>query len=55
MIEEFVLERVLPIYANSHSEASFCGASITQMREAGRAEKNHRSRSPRERSGGVGS
>lgn len=37
MIEEFVLENVLPIYANSHSEASFCGASITAMREAGRA------------------
>lgn len=37
MIEDFVLESVLPIYANSHSESSFCGASITQMREAGRA------------------
>ncbi|MGV8953157.1 MAG: aminotransferase class V-fold PLP-dependent enzyme [Cypionkella sp.] len=36
VIEEFVLDRVLPIYANSHSEASFCGASITRMREAGR-------------------
>jgi selenocysteine lyase/cysteine desulfurase len=38
VVEDFVLERVLPIYANSHSEASFCGASITRMREAGRAE-----------------
>ncbi len=38
MVEDFVLEDVLPIYANSHSEASFCGASITRMREAARAE-----------------
>lgn len=37
VVEDFVMERVLPIYANSHSEASFCGAAITQMREAGRA------------------
>lgn len=37
MVEDFVLEEALPIYANSHSEASFCGASITQLREAARA------------------
>jgi selenocysteine lyase/cysteine desulfurase len=37
-VETFMLDHVLPIYANSHSEASFCGASITRLREAGRAE-----------------
>lgn len=37
-VESFVMEHVLPIYANSHSEASFCGASITRMREAARSE-----------------
>ena len=25
-IEEFVAEEVLPFYANSHTEASYCGA-----------------------------
>ncbi|MCX2723351.1 aminotransferase class V-fold PLP-dependent enzyme [Roseibium salinum] len=37
-IEEFVLEEVLPVYANSHTEASFCGSAMTRMREAARAE-----------------
>lgn len=37
-IERFVLEEVLPWYANSHTEASFCGAKITRMREDARAE-----------------
>lgn len=37
-VETFLLDHVLPIYANSHSEASYCGAAITRLREAGRAE-----------------
>ena len=35
-VEEFVAENVLPFYANSHTEASFCGAHTTQLREAAR-------------------
>lgn len=35
-IEEFVLESVLPFYANSHTEASFCGGYMTRMREEAR-------------------
>ena len=37
-IEDFVLEEVLPVYANSHTEASYCGSAITKMREAARSE-----------------
>jgi selenocysteine lyase/cysteine desulfurase len=37
-IEEFVLEEVLPVYANSHTEASYCGSAMTRMREAARSE-----------------
>jgi len=37
-VEEFVAEHVLPFYANSHSEASFCGRYTTRLREAARAE-----------------
>lgn len=37
-VEDFVLDQVLPFYANSHSEASFCGAATTRLREAARAE-----------------
>jgi selenocysteine lyase/cysteine desulfurase len=37
-IEDFILEEVLPVYANSHTEASYCGSAMTRMREAGRAE-----------------
>ena len=37
-IEEFVTEEVLPVYANSHTEASFCGSAMTRMREAARSE-----------------
>lgn len=37
-IEDFVLEEVLPVYANSHTEASFCGSAMTRLREAARAE-----------------
>ena len=36
-IEDFVLEEVLPVYANSHTEASYCGSAMTRMREAARA------------------
>ena len=36
-VETFVSERVLPFYANSHTEASFCGATMTRMREEARA------------------
>lgn len=36
-VEDFVLQRVLPYYANSHTEASFCGAYTTALREAARA------------------
>ena len=35
-IERFVLEEVLPWYANSHTEASHCGAWMTAMRRAAR-------------------
>ncbi|GHC67985.1 aminotransferase class V-fold PLP-dependent enzyme [Limoniibacter endophyticus] len=35
-IEQFVMEHVLPYYANSHTEASFCGAQMTRMRAASR-------------------
>lgn len=36
-IEDFVLARVLPYYANSHTEASFCGSYMTRIRQAARA------------------
>ncbi|CUI84449.1 aminotransferase class V-fold PLP-dependent enzyme [Cognatishimia activa] len=35
-IEDFVLEEVLPYYANSHTEQSLCGARMTRMREEAR-------------------
>jgi selenocysteine lyase/cysteine desulfurase len=35
-VEDFILERVLPYYANSHTEASYCGAFCTRLREAAR-------------------
>lgn len=37
-IEEFVMNEVLPVYANSHTEASYCGMTMTRMREAARSE-----------------
>ncbi len=37
-VEGFVAEQVLPFYANTHTEASFCGGVMTRLREAGRAE-----------------
>ncbi|KGJ02383.1 Selenocysteine lyase/Cysteine desulfurase [Paracoccus halophilus] len=36
-IEEWVMSRVLPWYANSHTEASHCGGTMTRMRRAARA------------------
>lgn len=36
-VEEFVLREVLPYYANSHTEASFCGGYVTRMRREARA------------------
>lgn len=37
-VEDFVKNDVLPYYANSHTQASFCGSYITQLREAARKE-----------------
>ncbi|MGJ8514547.1 aminotransferase class V-fold PLP-dependent enzyme [Carnimonas bestiolae] len=37
-VESFVLEEVLPVYSNTHTEASFCGQSIKRLREAARGE-----------------
>ena len=36
-VESFVMEEVLPFYANSHTEASYCGGAMTRMRREGRA------------------
>lgn len=35
-VEDFVAEKVLPYYANSHTESSFCGAYMTKMRNEAR-------------------
>jgi len=35
-VEDFVLNEVLPYYANSHTEASFCGQFMTQLRHSSR-------------------
>jgi selenocysteine lyase/cysteine desulfurase len=35
-VETFIMERVLPYYANSHTEASYCGAYCTRLREEAR-------------------
>lgn len=37
-VEDFITEHVLPYYANSHTEASFCGAYTTRLREEARAQ-----------------
>lgn len=37
-VEDFIRYQVLPYYANSHTQASFCGAFMTQLREAAREE-----------------
>ncbi len=36
-VEDFVTRAVLPYYANSHTEASFCGEAMTRMRAEARA------------------
>lgn len=36
-VEAFVTEEVLPFYANSHTEASYCGETMSRMREEARA------------------
>lgn len=35
-VEKFMLNEVLPYYANSHTEASFCGQFMTQLRQSSR-------------------
>lgn len=37
-VEDFIASQVLPYYANSHTEASYCGAYMTRLRRAARAE-----------------
>lgn len=37
-VEDFVSHHVLPYYANSHTEASWCGAYTTRLREDARKE-----------------
>ncbi len=37
-VEDFVRDRVLPYYANTHTQASFCGEYMTRLRETARAE-----------------
>jgi selenocysteine lyase/cysteine desulfurase len=37
-VEDFVLEHVLPVYANPHTQASWCGRSINALRRAARDE-----------------
>lgn len=37
-VERAILEGVLPYYANSHTEASYCGAQVTHLRRAARGE-----------------
>ena len=36
-VEDWLMQNVLPWYANSHTEASHCGAMMTRMRRAARA------------------
>lgn len=38
LIEEFIMTKILPYYANSHTEASYCGAFMTRLRASARAE-----------------
>ncbi len=37
-VERFVSEQVLPFYANTHTDASYCGGYTTALREAARGE-----------------
>lgn len=36
-VEDYIRDDVLPIYANSHTEDSYCGRQTTRLREAARA------------------
>lgn len=36
-VEDFIRDEVLPYYANSHTEASYCGAFVTRLRAEARA------------------
>lgn len=36
-IERFIIEEVLPFYANSHTEASYCGGFMTRLRQEARS------------------
>ena len=36
-VEQFVMDHVLPYYANSHTEASYCGGFMTRMRREARS------------------
>ncbi|MEQ9037026.1 MAG: aminotransferase class V-fold PLP-dependent enzyme [Silicimonas sp.] len=37
-VEDFIRDKVLPYYANTHTQASFCGEYMTRLREAARFE-----------------
>ncbi|WP_162561823.1 aminotransferase class V-fold PLP-dependent enzyme, partial [Tritonibacter mobilis] len=37
-VETFISEKLLPFYANSHTEASYCGQYVTRLRRDARAE-----------------
>lgn len=37
-VESFVMDEILPFYANSHTEASYCGSAMTRMRREARAQ-----------------
>ncbi|MDQ7069234.1 MAG: aminotransferase class V-fold PLP-dependent enzyme [Rhodobacterales bacterium] len=37
-VEDFITHEVLPYYANSHTEASYCGGYMTRLREDARGE-----------------
>ncbi|MGR3760051.1 aminotransferase class V-fold PLP-dependent enzyme [Roseobacteraceae bacterium NS-SX3] len=37
-VEDFIAAEVLPFYANSHTEASYCGAHMTRLRREARSE-----------------
>jgi len=36
-VEHFIMDEVLPYYANSHTEASYCGGLMTRLRREARA------------------
>ncbi len=37
-VEDFISQQVLPYYANSHTEASYCGGYMTRLREEARTQ-----------------